>query len=167
MRQKITSLSRFIQKPTYVPLYATYVIEQVGVASAGIVGGTAVKEGAINVMGEVGVDISGYTSDAMADFDHERSARYALINSKFLNFICIFAFTHLPQSSTPPPTPPNTQHTSSYGTRTRTLSTDGRRFDMVISCCGCGDKLDGEKAVWKTRAVFEDWNLDGKYQGWS
>ena len=110
VRQRITSLSRFIQKPTYVPLHATYVIEQVGVASAGIVGGTAVKEGAINVMGEVGVDISGYTSDAMADFDHERSARYALINSKFLNFICIFAFTHLPQSSNPPNTPQHATH---------------------------------------------------------
>ena len=100
-----------------MPLYATYVIEQVGVASAGIVGGTAVKEGAINVMGEVGVDISGYTSDAMADFDHERSARYALVNSKFLNFICIFAFTHLPQSSTPPQHPPtrNTPHHTVHG----------------------------------------------------
>jgi len=67
-----------------------------------------VKEGAITVMGEVGVDISGYTSDAMADFDHER-------------------------------------------------------FDAVISCCGCGDKLNDEKAVWKARALFEDWNLDGKH----
>uniref|UniRef100_A0A6U3RXS2 Phosphotyrosine protein phosphatase I domain-containing protein n=1 Tax=Octactis speculum TaxID=3111310 RepID=A0A6U3RXS2_9STRA len=40
----------------------------VGVASAGIVGGTAVKAGAITVMAEVGVDISGYSSDAVADF---------------------------------------------------------------------------------------------------
>ena len=24
----------------------------------------------------------------------------------------------------------------------------------------CGDKLDGEKAVWKRRPMFEDWNLD-------
>ena len=64
---------------------------EVGVASAGIVGGTKVKEGAILVMGEVGVDISGYVSEAMADFDHEA-------------------------------------------------------FDAVISCCGCGDKLNDEKA---------------------
>ena len=78
---------------------------EVGVASAGIVGGTKVKEGAITVMAEVGVDISAYTSDAMADFDHES-------------------------------------------------------FDAVISCCGCGDKLNDEKAVWKARAMFEDWNLD-------
>ena len=41
----------------------------VGVASAGIVGGTAVKPGAITVMKESGVDISGFTSDAVADFD--------------------------------------------------------------------------------------------------
>merc|ERR1719343_1405068 len=40
----------------------------VGVASAGIVGGTAVKEGAITVMKEVGVDLSHFTSDAMADY---------------------------------------------------------------------------------------------------
>mmetsp|Transcript_127420 Transcript_127420/g.179856 ORF Transcript_127420/g.179856 Transcript_127420/m.179856 type:complete len:457 (+) Transcript_127420:48-1418(+) len=77
----------------------------VGVASAGIVGGTAVKEGAISVMKEAGVDISSFTSDAMADFRAED-------------------------------------------------------FDVVISCCGCGSKLDGEKEVWKKRTVFMDWNLD-------
>jgi len=77
----------------------------VGVASAGIVGGTAVKEGAITVMKEVGVDISAFTSDAMADYTPEA-------------------------------------------------------FDIVISCCGCGTKLNGEKEVWKKRFVFEDWNLD-------
>jgi len=78
----------------------------VGVASAGIVGGTAVKPGAIAVMKESGVDISGFTSDAVADFD------------------------------------PND-------------------FDVVVSCCGCGAKLDPpDKAAWKTRAVFADWNLD-------
>mmetsp|Transcript_76010 Transcript_76010/g.150316 ORF Transcript_76010/g.150316 Transcript_76010/m.150316 type:complete len:306 (+) Transcript_76010:61-978(+) len=77
----------------------------VGVASAGIVGGTAVKEGAIKVMGEVGVDISAFQSDAMADFKPES-------------------------------------------------------FDVVISCCGCGSKLDGDKEAWKQRATFQDWNLD-------
>jgi len=77
----------------------------VGVASAGIVGGTAVKEGAVTVMKEAGVDISAFTSDAMADFKPED-------------------------------------------------------FDAVISCCGCGSKLDGEREAWKQRPVFEDWNLD-------
>eukprot|EP00928_Gymnodinium_smaydae_P006984 TRINITY_DN1249_c0_g1_i1.p1 TRINITY_DN1249_c0_g1~~TRINITY_DN1249_c0_g1_i1.p1 ORF type:complete len:469 (+),score=79.85 TRINITY_DN1249_c0_g1_i1:123-1409(+) len=78
----------------------------VGVASAGIVGGTAVKEGAITVMGEVGIDISKYSSDAVADFKPED-------------------------------------------------------FDVVISCCGCGSKLDSEdKIAWKKRPRFEDWNLD-------
>mmetsp|Transcript_27304 Transcript_27304/g.36855 ORF Transcript_27304/g.36855 Transcript_27304/m.36855 type:complete len:154 (-) Transcript_27304:242-703(-) len=77
----------------------------VGVASAGIVGGTAVKEGAVTVMKEAGVDISGFSSDAMADFKAED-------------------------------------------------------FDIVISCCGCGSKLDGDKATWKARPVFEDWSLD-------
>jgi arsenate reductase len=77
----------------------------VGVASAGIVGGTAVKEGAIKVMGEVGVDISAFSSDAMADFKPES-------------------------------------------------------FDVVISCCGCGSKLDGDKEAWKHRTIFQDWNLD-------
>mmetsp|Transcript_15007 Transcript_15007/g.26445 ORF Transcript_15007/g.26445 Transcript_15007/m.26445 type:complete len:156 (+) Transcript_15007:183-650(+) len=77
----------------------------IGVASAGIVGGTAVKEGAITVMNEVGIDISSFTSDAMADFSPES-------------------------------------------------------FDVVISCCGCGKKLDAEKEVWKKRTIFEDWNLD-------
>jgi protein-tyrosine-phosphatase len=28
-------------------------------------------------------------------------------------------------------------------------------FDHVISCCGCGTKLDDEKSVWKEQAVFE------------
>jgi len=77
----------------------------IGVASAGIVGGTAVKEGAITVMQEVGIDISNFTSDAMGDFS----------------------------------------------------ATD---FDAVISCCGCGSKLDGDKEVWKQQATFQDWNLD-------
>jgi arsenate reductase len=77
----------------------------VGVASAGIVGGTAVKEGAISVMKDAGIDISTFTSDAMADFNPED-------------------------------------------------------FDVVISCCGCGGKLDGDKEVWKKRPVFQDWNLD-------
>eukprot|EP00420_Gonyaulax_spinifera_P037100 CAMPEP_0197871202 /NCGR_PEP_ID=MMETSP1439-20131203/1698_1 /TAXON_ID=66791 /ORGANISM="Gonyaulax spinifera, Strain CCMP409" /LENGTH=153 /DNA_ID=CAMNT_0043490133 /DNA_START=70 /DNA_END=531 /DNA_ORIENTATION=- len=77
----------------------------VGVASAGIVGGTAVKEGAITVMKEEGIDISGFTSDAMADFKPED-------------------------------------------------------FNAVISCCGCGSKLDGDKAAWKERDTFDDWNLD-------
>ena len=63
---------------------------KLGVASAGIVGGTGVKEGAAVVMKEAGIDISGYSSDAMADF----------------------------------------------------AATD---FVAVISCCGCGSKLDGDK----------------------
>merc|ERR1712107_477170 len=33
-------------------------------------------------------------------------------------------------------------------------------FDVVISCCGCGSKLDGDKAAWKKRPVFMDCNLD-------
>ena len=69
------------------------------------VGGTAIKPGAIAVMKEVGVDISGQTSDGMADFES--------------------------------------------GT-----------FDAVVSCCGCGGKLNGENEVWKQRPLFEDWNLD-------
>merc|ERR1712216_933316 len=78
----------------------------VGVASAGIVGGTAVKPGAITVMQEVGVDISSFTSDAVADF----------------------------------------------------TATD---FDVVVSCCGCGAKLDPEdKIAWKRQERFEAWNLD-------
>mmetsp|Transcript_22089 Transcript_22089/g.41647 ORF Transcript_22089/g.41647 Transcript_22089/m.41647 type:complete len:457 (-) Transcript_22089:79-1449(-) len=77
----------------------------IGVASAGIVGGTAVKEGAIKVMGESGIDISNFTSDAMADFKPEM-------------------------------------------------------FQAVISCCGCGGKLDNEKEVWKRQGYFSDWNLD-------
>ena len=43
----------------------------VGVASSGIVGGTAVKEGANVVMKEAGVDISAYTSDVVDDFNPE------------------------------------------------------------------------------------------------
>ncbi|KAL1503383.1 hypothetical protein AB1Y20_011434 [Prymnesium parvum] len=78
----------------------------VGVASAGIVGGTSVKEGAIKVMGEVGIDIAGFTSDAVADYSPED-------------------------------------------------------FDIVISCCGCGAKLDSDdKIEWTRRRVFQDWNLD-------
>ena len=77
----------------------------VGVASAGIVGGTSVKPGAVTVMAEVGIDISGYTSDAMVDYDVSD-------------------------------------------------------FDIVISCCGCGEKLNGDKSVWKAQSMFEDWNLD-------
>ena len=41
---------------------------EVGVASAGIVGGTAVKPGAVEVMREAGVDISSFTSDDIRDF---------------------------------------------------------------------------------------------------
>merc|ERR1719169_220834 len=33
-------------------------------------------------------------------------------------------------------------------------------FNVVISCCGCGSKLNGKNRVWKERAIFEDWNLD-------
>ncbi|KAJ8601859.1 hypothetical protein CTAYLR_002669 [Chrysophaeum taylorii] len=78
----------------------------VGVASSGIVGGTKIKEGAIVVMKEAGVDITGQTSDAVADYSAED-------------------------------------------------------FDVVVSCCGCGSKLDPEdKRAWKARPVFEDWNLD-------
>mmetsp|Transcript_5772 Transcript_5772/g.17413 ORF Transcript_5772/g.17413 Transcript_5772/m.17413 type:complete len:149 (+) Transcript_5772:86-532(+) len=80
--------------------------KSVGVASAGIVGGTKIKEGAILVMKEAGVDITPQTSDAVADFKPED-------------------------------------------------------FDVVISCCGCGAKLDPEdKRAWKERPDFQDWNLD-------
>jgi len=80
--------------------------KSVGVASAGIVGGTKVKEGAVTVMKEADIDISDFSSDAVADFSPED-------------------------------------------------------FDVVISCCGCGSKLDTEdKVAWKQRARFEDWNLD-------
>lgn len=41
----------------------------IGCASAGIVGGTSVKAGAVTVMKEVGIDISNYSSDDVADFD--------------------------------------------------------------------------------------------------
>ena len=37
---------------------------------------------------------------------------------------------------------------------------DPMTFHAVISCCGCGSKLDGEREVWKSRPVFQDWNLD-------
>lgn len=78
----------------------------VGVASSGIVGGTKIKEGAITVMGEAGVDITNQTSDDVADFEADD-------------------------------------------------------FDVVVSCCGCGAKLDGaDKIAWKQRPVFQDWNLD-------
>jgi glutathione/glutaredoxin type arsenate reductase len=78
---------------------------RVGIASAGIVGGTAVKPGAITVMGEAGVDIAAFSSDAMADFS-------------------------------------------------------AAAFDVVVSCCGCGDKLNGAGDIaWKQRPVFQDWNL--------
>ena len=33
-------------------------------------------------------------------------------------------------------------------------------FDVVISCCGCSDKLNNEYASWRQQAVFQDWNLD-------
>lgn len=33
-------------------------------------------------------------------------------------------------------------------------------FDAVVTCCGCGDKLNGELTLWKSAALFEDWNLD-------
>ena len=33
-------------------------------------------------------------------------------------------------------------------------------FDAVVTCCGCGDKLNGELAPWKNATLFEDWNLD-------
>merc|ERR1740130_2204762 len=32
-------------------------------------------------------------------------------------------------------------------------------FQVVISCCGCGSKLDGELEAWKNQKQFEDWNL--------
>lgn len=38
---------------------------------------------------------------------------------------------------------------------------DPNAFDVVISCCGCGAKLDpDDKKPWKERPVFQDWNLD-------
>ena len=49
----------------------------IGVASAGIVGGTAVKPGAITVMAEEGIDISGFSSDAVRSL-HAR-ARETLV----------------------------------------------------------------------------------------
>ena len=38
---------------------------------------------------------------------------------------------------------------------------DPNDFDVVISMCGCGAKLDGDDVnSWKQRNVWEDWNLD-------
>ena len=38
---------------------------------------------------------------------------------------------------------------------------DPNDFDVVISMCGCGAKLDGADVnAWKQRDVWEDWNLD-------
>jgi len=76
-------------------------------------------------MQEVGVDMSTFTSDAMADFNSEVS------------------FTSFVRNNTPNEFLP--------------LSKD---FDVVISCCGCGNKLQGPNEVWKERTTFEDWNLD-------
>jgi len=78
----------------------------IGVASAGIEGGTNVRPGAATVMSEVGVhNLLEYTSNGMSEFN-------------------------------------------------------AKDFDIVISCCGCGSKLDGDKEVWKKRPMFEDWALD-------
>ena len=39
---------------------------------------------------------------------------------------------------------------------------DAKDFDIVISCCGCGKKLDPEDLIaWKRQAGFFDWALDG------
>ena len=78
----------------------------VGVASAGIKDARVVKDNAIAVMAEVGIDLSGFSSKALADFD-----------------------------------------------------ADG--FDVVVTCCQCGQNLSGELEAWKQRALFFDWNLDG------
>ena len=38
---------------------------------------------------------------------------------------------------------------------------DAKDFDIVISCCGCGKKLDPEDLIaWKQQAGFFDWALD-------
>ena len=38
---------------------------------------------------------------------------------------------------------------------------DAKDFSCVISCCGCGTKLDSpDKVPWLLRDIFEDWNLD-------
>ena len=38
---------------------------------------------------------------------------------------------------------------------------DPNDFDIVISMCGCGVKLDGDDVkAWKQQDIFEDWNLD-------
>ena len=79
---------------------------RVGVASAGIKDGTMVKEGAIRVMAEVGVDLSSFSSNALTEFSPER-------------------------------------------------------FDVVVSCCACGDHLSGPLQAWKQRKLFLDWSLDG------
>ena len=79
---------------------------RVGVASAGIKDGTMVKEGAIRVMAEVGVDLSSFSSNSLAEFSPER-------------------------------------------------------FDVVVSCCACGDHLSGPLQAWKQRKLFLDWSLDG------
>ena len=79
---------------------------RVGVASAGIKDGTMVKEGAIRVMAEVGVDLSSFSSNSLTEFSPER-------------------------------------------------------FDVVVSCCACGDHLSGPLQAWKQRKLFLDWSLDG------
>ena len=78
----------------------------VGVASAGIKDGTVVKEGAIRVMAEVGVDLSSFSSNSLTEFSPER-------------------------------------------------------FDVVVSCCACGEHLSGPLQAWKQRKLFLDWSLDG------
>ena len=81
--------------------------KSIGVASAGIVGGTGVKPNVPEVMAEAGIDgVGDYSSDALEDFD------------------------------------PST-------------------FDVVISCCGCGSRLNCDELVaWTERPTFEDWCLD-------
>lgn len=81
-------------------------LSRVGVASAGIKDGTMVKEGAIRVMAEVGVDLSSFSSNSLTEFSPER-------------------------------------------------------FDVVVSCCACGDHLSGPLQAWKQRKLFLDWSLDG------
>ena len=34
-------------------------------------------------------------------------------------------------------------------------------FDVVVSCCACGNNLSGELETWRHRTLFFDWNLDG------
>jgi len=77
--------------------------KSIGVASAGIVGGTGVKANVPEIMEEVGISgVSDYTSDGLEAFDPGA-------------------------------------------------------FDVVISCCGCGERLD---EAWRERPTFEDWCLD-------